>query len=197
MAQKKSLELGAGTADYKVAAPSNPHPLEQDMHTSKDKHGTLSPISSASKSLSADTGITMPEAEEDRSIDSLVPRADCLEFILNPAAHNEELCALEAKTARLCGLYRSNVWRDVLPDLSTWTMPMEECIELLKGCQAAFCNLRDESFCGETLTLFIETPFGENTATAVHITLEDIETLVMRLDFQPTRTRKWITQVLK
>jgi hypothetical protein len=130
MAQKKSSEPGAGTADYKVAAPSNPHPLEQDMHTSKDKPGTHSTISSASKSLSADTGITMPEAEEDQSILRRLARsrADYLDFILNPAAYNKELRALEAATARLCGLYRSNIWRDVLPDLSTWTMPMEECI---------------------------------------------------------------------
>jgi hypothetical protein len=55
--------------------------------------------------------------------------------------------------------------------------------------------LRDEGFCGKILTLFIETPFGENTATAVHITLEDIETLVMRLP--ANKTRKWISQVLK
>ncbi|CEL08087.1 hypothetical protein ASPCAL11240 [Aspergillus calidoustus] len=184
---EKSLEPGAGITDYKVLAPSNPCPMEQDMHTPKNKIGPLSPNSSSPKSLSADTGITTPEAAEDQSIDSLVLRADCLDFILNPAAHNEALCALEAETARLCGLYRSNIWPDVQSGLSIRTIPIEECVELLKGCQAAFCHLRDEGFCGRLLTLFIEPPFGADTAKAVHITLEDIETLVMRLSANKER----------
>ncbi|KAL2807689.1 hypothetical protein BJX63DRAFT_63825 [Aspergillus granulosus] len=172
LSELEYVEPRVASAD---SASSNPSLFQQYMHTSKDQRNTLSPNSS-SKSGPADTSITTPECLEGESIDSAIPPADCLDFILDPVAHEKSLQTLEIETARLCGLHEPYLWSDS----SMSTIPMKECLDLLKGCLAAFCNLRNEGFCGRTLTVFLENPSRPSTAEAIHITLDDIETLVMQ-----------------
>lgn len=112
------------------------------------------------------------------SIDSGADQDDGLEFLLNPAKYYGKLEELEVDTALECGIDRIFYHPPGEPEpYST----ISECIQALSRCVDAFLNLQKEGFCERVFTILVEDPSRQDVAKAVHVSLENIKTLVVSL----------------
>lgn len=126
------------------------------------------------------------QPEADVSIDPGTNQGDTLEFLLNPVEYYGKLEKLELDTAGICDIDRI---LSRSPDMTGPYFTLSECIEALSKCVDAFLNLQKEGFCERVFTILVEDPFRSDVAEAVHIPLEDLESIVASLS--APKTSEW------
>ena len=188
-----------------INSPANNPEMEQAVlgmgfnHASFASHLPRQPSlrhnSGSSSARSMTTDITSPDLEDD-SIDSQVPGTKNMDHILDSARYFIELDKLEVKIAQILGLEDG--------PYATLTC-LGDCLHCFQNWQEALGYLQSQGFCGSIMSLLVEDQDQNEIASAFHISLDQIDFFISRLqsymdslDEQAIMklTKKWIQQIL-
>lgn len=106
------------------------------------------------------------------SIDAGVSPAN-LEHILDSSKYFQKLDDLELETAQRCGIDQRLTFMTA--------SSLEEYLMILDRCRDALCNLKAHGFCESTFNILVNDDSRPDIAKAVHISLDEIESLMSSL----------------
>ncbi|KAL4942536.1 hypothetical protein BDV06DRAFT_211741 [Aspergillus oleicola] len=95
-----------------------------------------------------------------------------LDHILDAAGYYNKLDKLELETAQICGIDQG---------LEAQYELIGEFSGAFKRCKEALCNLQSEGFCGSIMTILVKDFFRPDVAKAVHISLDEIDSVLTSL----------------
>lgn len=159
-------------ADFPTQISATMDSPQTDTHNTQSTEETPPARSSggASAGSSMTTEVTIPEHEEQESIDAGIVQPNDLSVVLDAASYYEKLDKLAQETARICGIDHS---LDVQDRNSS---PLDCCISISNHL-TALRNLQDEGFCRDALIILAKDRSRPDVAKAVHVPLFDISCL--------------------
>ncbi|KAJ6072353.1 hypothetical protein N7467_010438 [Penicillium canescens] len=126
-------------------------------------------------------------------IDAGIPETKNMDHILDAARYFSELDLLELRTAQILGMKNG-------PYIKLESL--HDCLECLGNWQAALRYLQSQGFCGTTMSILIEDQDRDGIASAVHVSLSQVGTLLQTFvdpfkdDASKRFTKNWIQMLL-